>query len=118
MSCVGSGPEKVEGQGGRREISFSIANRRDPAEFTLVRGAGCLGAPGAPEALARIASPGRVTNQSRPATFLPVCHPGNLSFPEWDYGPWALSMRLEDEASGHNGETPGSPAHFQSPVSF
>lgn len=42
--------------GGSCAGSVSIAGRWDPAEFTLVRGAGCLGAPGALGALPRISS--------------------------------------------------------------
>lgn len=42
--------------GGSCAGSVSIAGRWDPIEFTLVRGAGCLGAPGALGALARTSS--------------------------------------------------------------
>lgn len=50
--CAELGPAP----GGSREGSVSIAGCWDPAEFTLMRGTGCLGAPGALGALARTSS--------------------------------------------------------------
>lgn len=107
--CVGSGLERVA-------VRVSIADRGDPCrvhpgEWSGVSW-GTQHAQGSKRG--RLASSGLVANQSLPATFLPVGHPGNLSFPEWDSGPGLLVRHSRTKAMATTGK-PLGPLRTSSP---